>query len=90
MKSRINFHRGLLRLHADEPVADAYDTFVQAAITDAGGQMTDAWAQPPTTEDRQVPLGVPFDRRHADTAKAVVVTATKRSLERRWWRPRRR
>jgi hypothetical protein len=60
-----------------------------AASAEAGGQMTEAWGLPPTTEDRQVPLGVPFDRRHADTAKAAVLTAMKRGLERRWWRPRR-
>jgi len=83
VKSRINFHQGLLRLHAPDAVADAYDAFVLAAEKDAGKQMSHAWAAKPTKRDREVPLGVAFERKNADAAKAVVVAEMRRSLRRR-------
>jgi hypothetical protein len=86
VKSRHNYYQGLLRLHASEQVADAYDALVAAAIQDAGPQMTQAWQQPPTQNDRDVPLGAGYARSRADAARTRVLAAMKRDLDHRWWR----
>lgn len=86
VKSRHNYFQGLLRLHAPEEVADAYDALVAAAIQDAGPQMTQAWRQPPTRRDPDVPLGAGYGRTRADAAKPRVLAAMKADLHRHRWR----
>jgi len=54
--------QALLRLHAAEGVADAYDAYVQAAKKEAGAQMHEAWEAPPVTSDTAVNLHVPLPR----------------------------
>ena len=80
VQSRISFHSGWLRLNAPAPVADAYDTHVAAARAEAGAQMTDAWAAPPTLRDEDVPLGVPYARARSDAARDAVLAAMGKSL----------
>ena len=43
VKTVIDHHQALMRLHADPGVADAYDLYVNAAKAEAGKQMHDAW-----------------------------------------------
>lgn len=80
VKSRNNYYRGLLRLHAPDYVAAAFDGFVKAAIKDAGPQMTQAWRMPLIKRDRDMPLGSAYNRTSADAAKVVVLAAMARSL----------
>lgn len=80
VKSGINFHQAWLRIHGSQPVADAYDAYVQAAQREAGAQMTSAWRGRPTRRDRDVPLGQAFDRRNSDIARANVIAAMKADL----------
>lgn len=76
VKSRHNYYQGLLRLHGPAAVADAYDSFVAAAIAEAGPQMTQARQLAPVRRDNQVPpeRGIPgwaLTRPMAATASAV-------------------
>lgn len=81
IKSRINFHQSWLSLHASQDLADAYTEFVQAAQREAGTQMTAAWRATPTRKDRDVPLGVPYQRDASDLAKAKVLALMRRELD---------
>lgn len=80
VQSRISFHSGWLRLNAPAPVAEAYDTYVAAARAEAGAQMTDAWAQPATVRDEDVPLGTGFEQPRAKAARQVVLGTMATSL----------
>lgn len=88
VKSRNNYYSGLLRLHAPEDVAEAFDAFVAAAIADAGPQMTEAWRLPRIRRDRDVPLGTAYYRGSADDAKVKVIEAMGVSLHGRRRRSR--
>ncbi len=80
VKSRINYHRALMDLHAPGDVAHYYDEFVQAAQREAGPQMTAAWQAPPTIHDADVPLGQAYDRSMSDRARRRVVDAMRPEL----------
>lgn len=80
IKSRINFHIGWLRINAPAVVSTAYEAYVLAAQTDAGPQMTAAWQSRPTRKDRDVPLGLAYDRKHADAARDAVIHAMRSDL----------
>lgn len=77
IQSRINFHKGWLRINASTEVYDAYVAFIKAAKEEAGVQMTDAWNGPVTKKDRQVPLGTALPQPKSAAAKEVVLTAMK-------------
>jgi len=83
IKSDIEYHRTLLRLHGSTRVADAYDSFAEAARADAGPAMTSAWHQAPTEADFEVPLGTALNRDRADIARVAVVDAMRFDLRRR-------
>lgn len=57
IKSSIEYHKTLLRIHGSASVADAYETFAAIARTEAGPAMTAAWRERPTKRDWDVPLG---------------------------------
>lgn len=80
VKSRNNYYQGLLRLHGPAAVADAFDAFVEAAIREAGPQMTDAWHRPRLRRDRDMPLGEAYPRADADEAKKAVIEQMAHSL----------
>lgn len=76
-QSRINFHKGWLRINASKDVYDAYIEFIKAAKTEAGAQMTASWNGPVTKKDRQVPLGAGLPQPESEAAKEVLVEAMK-------------
>jgi hypothetical protein len=82
IQSRINFHKGWLRINASKEVYDAYVEFIKAAKAEAGGQMTTAWNGPATKKDRQVPLGARLPQPKSEAAKEVLVEAMKKCLKR--------
>lgn len=81
IQSRINFHKGWLRINASADVYDAYVEFIKAAKEEAGEQMTAAWNGPVTKKDRQVPLGTGLPQPKSAAAKEVVLTAMKGCLK---------
>jgi hypothetical protein len=81
IQSRINFHKGWLRINASTEVYDAYVRFAQVAKEEAGAQMTDAWNGPVTKKDRQVPLGTALPQPKSAAGKEVVLTAMKDCLK---------
>ncbi|MCW2736369.1 hypothetical protein [Nocardioides sp.] len=85
VKSRHNYYCGLLRLHAPDRTARAYEDFVAAALRDAGPQMTAAWKGKPTKRNRDVPLGKAYERTRSDQAKKTVLFEMRRALT-PWWR----
>ncbi|MHB1164370.1 MAG: hypothetical protein ACYC90_00330 [Candidatus Nanopelagicales bacterium] len=80
IKSSIEYHQTLLRIHGSEDVASAYAGFVEAARADAGAAMTDAWHQPATHTDADVPLMIAMDRSTSDAARARLIRAMKDDL----------
>lgn len=80
VKTSIDHHQALLRLHADPVVADAYDHYVTIAKTEAGEQMHHAWKAPPVTRDEGVNLHVSLPRDASNNARKVVVEAMQAHL----------
>ena len=80
--TRISLHQALLEMHAPTTVTTAYKTFVNAATTEAGPQMTAAWNLPAATEDTHVPLGRPYERTRSNYARTALVRAMKADLGR--------
>ena len=64
-------------------MARSYTHLVQAAKTQAGRQMTEAWNEPPTTEDAQVSLAAPYRRNEINAARGQCVDAMREALGRR-------
>ena len=85
VKTSIDHNQALLRLHADDGVADAYDAYVRAAKEEAGKQMHEAWKVPPVTTDEGVNLNVSLPRGDAEAARARLVEVMQADLHRRWW-----
>lgn len=83
VKSRINYHRALMDLHAPGDVGQYYDDFVLTAQREAGPQMTDAWSAPATLADADVPLGTAYERSGSDRARRLVVDAMRAELNSR-------
>lgn len=81
IQSRINFHKGWLRINASADVYDAYVEFIRAAKEEAGDQMTAAWTGPVTKRDRQVPLGTGLPQPKSAEAKEVVLRTMKDCLK---------
>lgn len=81
-KSAISLHQALLEMHAPPEVCAAYYAFVDAAIAEAGPQMTAAWMVNAITTDDQVPLGVGYARTDSDAKRATLVTTMKVDLTR--------
>lgn len=85
VKTSIDHHQALMRLHADPVVADAYDHYVAVAKTEAGVQMHIAWDAPPVKRDTDVNLHTPLPRGATDAALKVVVEVMQAHLRRRWY-----
>ena len=88
VKTAVDHNQALLRLHARPGVADAYDKFVNAAKSEAGKQMHDAWLAPPITTDEAINLNDPLPRETSDAARAHLVEVMQADLARRWYRPK--
>jgi len=85
VKTSIDHHQALLRLHAAPAVADGFDHYVTVAKTEAGQQMHNAWEAPPVTRDADVNLNDPLPRGASDNARKVVVEVMQAHLLRRWF-----
>lgn len=85
VKTSIDQNQALLRLHAREGVADAYDDFVVAAKREAGKQMHMAWKAAPVTTDDGVNLYVALPRGNTEAARARLVEVMQADLLQRWW-----
>ena len=85
VKTSIDHHQALMRLHADPVVADAYDHHVAVAKTEAGVQMQIAWEAPPVKRDTDVNLHTPLPRGNTDAALKVVAEVMQAHLRRRWY-----
>lgn len=90
VKTAIDHHQALLRLHATFGVADAYDAYVEAAKVEAGEQMHEAWKAAPVTTDEGVNLHVALPRGDSQTARDRLVAAMQADLQRRWYKPKSR
>jgi hypothetical protein len=86
VKTSIDHHQALLRLHADPLVADAYDMYVNTAKAEAGIQMRDAWEARPVTSDAEVNLGVVLPRDKSNDRRDLVVEMMQAQLQRRWYK----
>jgi hypothetical protein len=82
VQSRIAFHQAWLRIEAPD-VAGLYEDLVQAAKTQAGGQMKDAWQQPEATADALMSLGVAYPRGEINDARDRCIEAMRSALGRR-------
>lgn len=80
VKSRVDYHQGLLQLHAASEVATAYDAYVMAACSEAGQQMKEAWLLPPVKKDRKMNLGNAYPRSASDAARQAVLAAMREDL----------
>ena len=76
---RMAFHQGWLQIEAPD-VAARYERLVRAAKRQAGGQMREAWHQPPATGDAGMSLGVAYSRTEIDQARGECVAAMRRDL----------
>jgi hypothetical protein len=87
-KTAISHHHALLEMHAPVDVTAAYKAFADAAIREAGPQMTAAWGTPPTTQPTDVPLGTGYDRTDSDDKRKTLVAAMATDLKAigTWWR----
>ena len=85
VKTSIDHNQALLRLHAREGVADAYDAFVMAAKVEAGKQMQAAWEAPPVTTDEGVNLRVALPRGDSESARDRLLAVMQADLGRRWY-----
>lgn len=86
IQGRIDAHTVLLRLHATEAVADAYDSYVRAARVEAGRQMAAEWNRAPAKKHRDMNMLQPFDRTASSTERKKVIDSMERDLGRRWWK----
>jgi hypothetical protein len=85
VKTSIDHNQALLRLHARDGVADAYDAFVMAAKVEAGKQMQTAWEAPPVTTDEGVNLRVALPRGDSEAARDRLLAVMQADLSRRWY-----
>ncbi|MQA86676.1 MAG: hypothetical protein GEV03_19085 [Streptosporangiales bacterium] len=79
IQSQLAFHEAWMRIEAPN-VAISYANLIQAAKTQAGQQMSDAWRQPVLTSDEQMNLGVGYSRDQIDAARTACVTAMLKAL----------
>ncbi|WP_024936265.1 hypothetical protein [Actinomadura welshii] len=79
IQSRIAFYQAWLRIEAPQ-VATAYEKLVRSAKRQAGGQMSQAWAQRVRVKDRQMNLRVAYPRDEIDKEIANCVTLMRRTL----------
>lgn len=85
VKSAIDHSQALLRLHARNEVAAAYDALVLAAKFEAGTQMHQAWLAPPTENDAQVSLETAYDRALCEEYRGQAIKLMQAELARRLW-----
>ena len=85
IQGRIDASAALLRLHAPQRVADAYDAYVAAARREAGRQMAAEWRKPPARRHRDMNMHQPFDLTASKAAKARLIWAMERDMGKRWW-----
>jgi hypothetical protein len=79
VQSRMAFYQGWLQFAAPG-VAACYEQLVRAAKRQAGGQMKEAWDQPPAMGDTGMSLGVAYSRTEIDQARGCCVAAMRASL----------
>lgn len=87
-KTAISHYQALLEMHAPATVFNAYREFANAAIADAGPQMTAAWGTPPVSRPTDVPLRNGYDRTDSDAKRSAMVVAMAADLQAigSWWR----
>lgn len=85
IQGRIDAHTVLLRLHATQVVADAYDAYVHAARVEAGRQMSAEWNKPPAKTHRDMNMLQAFDRTASSAERKKVIKAMECDVGRRWW-----
>lgn len=87
-KTAMSHQQALLEMHAPAEVVTAYRDFVDAAVHEAGPQMTAAWNAEPITSHHEIPLGTGYDRAASDAKRAVLVAAMAADLKAigTWWR----
>lgn len=85
VKSAVDHSQALLRLHASNEVAAAYDALVLATKIEAGAQMHQAWLAPPVKSDAQVNLGTAYDRTLCEEYRSQAIKLMQAELARRWW-----
>lgn len=86
VQGRIDASAALLRLHAPQRVADAYDRYVASVRQEAGRQMAAEWRKPPARRHRDMNMHEPFDRTASNAAKATLVAAMEWDMGKRWWK----
>lgn len=80
IQSRINFYTLWMSINVRKEVLEAYKSYVAAARTEAGLQMTAAWQGPVTKKNKDVPLGAALPRDKADAARKIVLEAIRSDL----------
>lgn len=79
LQARIAHHRAWLHVEAPA-VGHAYDALVQAARSEAGTQMTEAWNSAPLTSDTDMNLKVAYQHPSSDAERANVIAVMRRNL----------
>lgn len=85
VKTAIDRHQELLRLHAPTEVSAVFDRYVNVAKQEAGAQMKEAWKKRPVIKDADVNLHQPLPRNLTDAARVDVVLVMQTMLARRWY-----
>ena len=85
VKSRIAFYNALMET-APPAIASAWKAYADAARTEAGPQMTEAWHKPPMKKDSDVPIGTPLPREATDSARDVLLAAVREDQSTFWTR----
>jgi hypothetical protein len=80
IKSRISFYTGWLSINSPTEVYEEYCRYYQAAMREAGTQMTTAWHARPTRKDREVPIGRGLMQPGSAAAREQVLDAMKLCL----------
>lgn len=79
LQARIARHRSWLRVEAP-PVAEAYDTLIAAARSEAGVQMTEAWNSAPPASDADMNLRVAYQHPNSDAERDKVIAVMRQNL----------
>lgn len=80
VKSQISFYTGWMAIYAAGEVRAAYGKYCQAAMFEAGTQMTAAWHDKPTKRDQDVPIDTPLSRAATDVARTELLEAMRSDL----------
>ncbi|MCR2812980.1 hypothetical protein [Microbacterium sp. zg.Y1084] len=78
IQSRLRLYGALLEISAHEKISTAFEDLVQAARTQAGKAMSEAWRAPRIRRDADVPGHRPYDRGEIDRARAAYLSVIRR------------